>query len=614
MTPSAPSCGMYVITSSLSDGGERVAHSIARQFPSANIAVEAVVCESEDADDLAAIVAAAGDSNGVVLNTLVQSEMLAALEARCRERGVPCISLFPPFAECMGRILDQPPVEIPGLYRSSAEQVYQVSCAMVYAVSHDDSANPDQWYLADAVLVGLAGTGKTTLAVFLATLGYKVATCTVGPDDPPPPVVTQLDRRRVFGVSLPPEVLLRHRAVRQQPFSPTSPIPIDDPRRRAFLEADSVHRDHDYADRLFADLGVTVIDRHETSVEASVSEIVELLSHRFEDHPDDLTLEVPVRYSPTQNAVNSSFCSTGLRRSAGSNKVATIHVLTTGFGYSGEMCATAFAAQWPDCRIKVEVMSHIREENLAIAIEKAAEVRGILMLTLIPRALRAAAAALAAERGLEAVDLFGSLIDAITARVQLPPTEELCSYLKSPDKYFRACTAVEYALDHDDGANPEDWTQADLLLLGASRVGKSPLSIFLATFGLRVANYPLCPGVNAPQELEAVDRRRLFGLTMAPDVLVQFRAERQRKLGMEGEYADPACVLSECDEVRAFLKKQRITALNVTGLPIPAVANKILQRLGERLASPTPGPRAAPSPGCVAASGPPIPGAGALTL
>ena len=68
--------------------------------------------------------------------------------------------------------------------------------------------------------------------------------------------------------------------------------------------------------------------------------------------------------------------------------------------------------------------------------------------------------------------------------------------------------AMHFAIAHDDGAKDEDWGEADALIMGVSRVGKSPLCMFMATMGYKVANYPVCKGVPLPSAINNIDRKR----------------------------------------------------------------------------------------------------------
>ncbi|WP_348265527.1 kinase/pyrophosphorylase, partial [Salmonella enterica] len=72
--------------------------------------------------------------------------------------------------------------------------------------------------------------------------------------------------------------------------------------------------------------------------------------------------------------------------------------------------------------------------------------------------------------------------------------------------------AMEFAVKHDDGRNPEGLAEADIVLIGVSRTSKTPLSMYLAFKGWRVANVPLAPGVAPPHELFDLDPRKVFGL------------------------------------------------------------------------------------------------------
>src|SRR5690606_200145 len=93
-------------------------------------------------------------------------------------------------------------------------------------------------------------------------------------------------------------------------------------------------------------------------------------------------------------------------------------------------------------------------------------------------------------------------------------------------EYFRRVEAVEFAVKCDDGQQTSAWREAALLLIGVSRTSKTPLSIFLAHKGYKVANYPLVPEVKPPSELFELDSDRIIGLTIRPESLVSIRTER----------------------------------------------------------------------------------------
>lgn len=99
------------------------------------------------------------------------------------------------------------------------------------------------------------------------------------------------------------------------------------------------------------------------------------------------------------------------------------------------------------------------------------------------------------------------------------------------DTYFKRMRAIEFTRQLDDGACPERWKDADLIIIGVSRSGKTPLSIFMAQRGFKVANYPLVPGVDPPKELFEVEPWRVFGLIVDPGILSSIRKSRVAALG-----------------------------------------------------------------------------------
>ena len=87
-------------------------------------------------------------------------------------------------------------------------------------------------------------------------------------------------------------------------------------------------------------------------------------------------------------------------------------------------------------------------------------------------------------------------------------------------EYRRRFEVVEFAVKHDDGQDPRGLQQADVILVGVSRTSKTPLSMFLAWRGLRVANVPVVHNLPLPEELAPADPRKVVGLTIKPERLL----------------------------------------------------------------------------------------------
>jgi len=113
--------------------------------------------------------------------------------------------------------------------------------------------------------------------------------------------------------------------------------------------------------------------------------------------------------------------------------------------------------------------------------------------------------------------------------------------------------AMEFAKRADDGVQPQLWEEADVVLVGPSRTGKTTLANYLAERGLKVANYPLVPGEDPPPELLQLDQRRVVKLTTQPEQLQAIRQERMKRLGRSvSKYAAFDAIRKELSWVQTF--------------------------------------------------------------
>lgn len=148
------------------------------------------------------------------------------------------------------------------------------------------------------------------------------------------------------------------------------------------------------------------------------------------------------------------------------------------------------------------------------------------------------------------------------------------------EDYKARIDAVHFALDNDDGARTTHYDGADIILVGLSRSGKTPTSLYLALqFGIRAANYPLTEddldSSNLPKVLQPY-RHKLFGLTIDTERLVRIRQER--KAG--SRYASLAQCQEEQRAIQAIYTAQKIPNLNVSEMSIEEIATRILQVSG----------------------------------
>ena len=143
--------------------------------------------------------------------------------------------------------------------------------------------------------------------------------------------------------------------------------------------------------------------------------------------------------------------------------------------------------------------------------------------------------------------------------------------------YHHRIEAVNFALAHDDGVSSRDIGEADIILTGVSRCGKTPTSLYLAMqFGVRAANYPLIPEdfsrMQLPSEVEPL-KQRLYGLTIRPERLQQIRNERRPG----SLYATLTNCEFEVREAEALMRRENVPFLDATSKSVEELATTIMQ-------------------------------------
>ena len=145
------------------------------------------------------------------------------------------------------------------------------------------------------------------------------------------------------------------------------------------------------------------------------------------------------------------------------------------------------------------------------------------------------------------------------------------------NEYLARIEAVNFSLAHDDGQTTRDLANAQVILVGVSRSGKTPTALYMALqFGIRAANFPLTPDDfhdgNLPRSLHAF-RDKLFGLTIRPERLTQIRAVRRPN----STYASLDNCQFEIREAEALMIRERVPILDTTTRSIEEIATTIAQ-------------------------------------
>jgi regulator of PEP synthase PpsR (kinase-PPPase family) len=269
-----------------------------------------------------------------------------------------------------------------------------------------------------------------------------------------------------------------------------------------------------------------------------------------------------------------------------SDKVVELHVVSDSTGETAARLVTALEAQFPDTEF--EVVRHPRVENvddLQLAVSRSKGRPAVMVYTLVDRELRESMRQLCRRAKIHYCDLLGHPIDAV-ARVS-GNTAKMESGRRNPldSQYFKRMEAIEFAVKFDDGIG-EGLKEADVVLVGVSRTSKTPLSMYLGYLGIKTANVPIVRGIDPPDELFKIDRKKVVGLTIDASRLAEIRQTRARHMRMSKRaYAELVEIYEELEQAAAVHRRLGCPVLDISQLSIEETAHRIL-RLVERRKSP----------------------------
>lgn len=260
----------------------------------------------------------------------------------------------------------------------------------------------------------------------------------------------------------------------------------------------------------------------------------------------------------------------------------TIYIVSGGIGASGEQIVHTMLAQFPEDTVHVITIGNVRlPEEIEAVIQQAQPSGSLVAFTLVDFSLREFLIQRASQLNVEVIDLMGPLIEWVSQKTGVQPSGEPGLYRQLHRDYYDRIAAIDYAMAHDDGKNPEGWPQAEAVLVGVSRVGKTPLSLYLAVLGWKVANYPLVPQLPVPEKLFSLDANRVFGLTIEPGQLLQFRQARQKRLGTTGTstYVDPQSIYDEINAAMKIFRRGKFKIIDMTDKTIEMGADEVIRHL-----------------------------------
>jgi len=209
---------------------------------------------------------------GLVLFTLVNPDIRAKLERRCRVLGLPMVPALDAVTDALSNLLGQAAKARPGRQHVLDAAYFARVEAIQFTIAHDDGQNWENWEAADIVLAGVSRSSKTPTSIYLANRGYKTANIPIVVESPPPSALFTLRHPLVVGLTTNPERLI---AVRRNRLLSLNQAPETD-----YVNDEKVKAELAFARRMFADNGWPVIDVTRRSIEESAAAIINLFNER----------------------------------------------------------------------------------------------------------------------------------------------------------------------------------------------------------------------------------------------------------------------------------------------------------------------------------------------
>jgi regulator of PEP synthase PpsR (kinase-PPPase family) len=264
-----------------------------------------------------------------------------------------------------------------------------------------------------------------------------------------------------------------------------------------------------------------------------------------------------------------------------------LYLFSDATGETVERVVRAALSQFKGVEVKLYKFTNLRTRaDIVQAFAAIGSEPGLVVYTMVDPELTQFLRSEVANHGVEAVDLINPLIFKLSDLFAVSPQEEPGLLYQINAEYFKRMEAVNFTVKQDDGQELRNLCKADLVLVGVSRTSKTPLSMYLAHKGYKVANVPLVKGIDPPRELFQIDQKRVVGLMIDAKRLVELRSARLRNLRQSprGNYADYQEVEEELELCRQLYRRHpEWNVVDVTNKSVEESASEILRKLNDSL-------------------------------
>lgn len=265
----------------------------------------------------------------------------------------------------------------------------------------------------------------------------------------------------------------------------------------------------------------------------------------------------------------------------------TAFFISDSTGIAAEAFGLSLLAQFSDTEfthVRLPFVSDVeRAQDCLTLINKACERdnhRPIVFSTLVQTEV----VAIIEQADAKVLNFFSTFITPLEDELGVRSTHTVGRFngTAESETYKKRIEAIDFTLAHDDGLTGRDLDRADVILVGVSRSGKTPTSIYLAMhYGIKAANYPLIPEDFERNELPSEivpHQNKIYGLTIQPERLHNIREERLP----DSRYASLNGCLHEIEAAKALMRRKNISYLDATSQSIEEISAKIMQEFAKR--------------------------------
>ena len=268
----------------------------------------------------------------------------------------------------------------------------------------------------------------------------------------------------------------------------------------------------------------------------------------------------------------------------------TLHIISDATGSLARSVISAVLTQFPD--LQARQIYHVftkGKEEVEKAIQSFGKRNNIVFYALLDPEAKQAINVACVTRKIPHHDLTGSLVQFISDHTGVLPVNKIGRLHHADADYMERLEAMKFTAQHDDSLHLDSIGHADIVIVGLSRLSKTPTAMYMGSLGYKVANVSIAPETGFPEQLDAV-KKQIVAFTIQPKLLRDIRAKRlkdyqppSQKDGIHNlKYIDQRAVIREVMNAEREYAKRGYPVLDITGMTIEEITANVLRLLGTR--------------------------------